>query len=222
MRLASLIALALALPMRGVAQQSAPRATSARAPAPLTRAERTGYTETSRYDDVMAFLREVTRGQRTMRLTRMGYTGETRRSRWWSWAVPAMRARRRCGARASSRSTSRATSTRGRSRAKRRRRSCCATWRPAAARWLDSLVLLVAPIYNADGNERVSLTNRPLQLGPIGGEGQRANAAGLDLNRDHMKLETAEARSQVLLLRQYDPAVAIDSTPPTARCTATC
>src|SRR5882672_10362231 len=78
MRLASLIALALALPMRGVAQQSAPRATSARAPAPLTRAERTGYTETSRYDDVMAFLREVTRGQRTMRLTRMGYTGETR------------------------------------------------------------------------------------------------------------------------------------------------
>ncbi len=76
--------------------------------------------------------------------------------------------------------------------------------------WLDSAVLLIAPIYNADGNERVSLTNRPLQLGPIGGEGQRANAMGLDLNRDHMKLESPEARSQVLLFRNYDPQVAMD------------
>jgi hypothetical protein len=78
------------------------------------------------------------------------------------------------------------------------------------ARWLDSLVLLIAPIYNADGNERVSLTSRPLQFGPIGGQGVRPNAAGLDLNRDHMKLESPEARSQVLMLRRYDPHVAMD------------
>jgi hypothetical protein len=78
------------------------------------------------------------------------------------------------------------------------------------AAWLDSVVLLVAPIYNADGNERVSLTNRPLQLGPVGGMGQRPNAQQLDLNRDHIKLESPEARSQVLLFRNYDPHVAID------------
>jgi hypothetical protein len=58
--------------------------------------------------------------------------------------------------------------------------------------WFDSLVLRVAPIYNADGNERVKLTNRPLQNGPAGGMGQRANAQVLDLNRDHMKLESPD------------------------------
>jgi hypothetical protein len=75
---------------------------------------------------------------------------------------------------------------------------------------LDSLVLLVAPILNADGNERVTLTNRSLQHGPIGGTGTRANAQGLNINRDHMKLDSPEARSFARLLRDYDPHLAID------------
>ena len=56
----------------------------------------------------------------------------------------------------------------------------------AHSSWSDSLVLLIVPIYNADGNEKISLYNRPRQHGPIGGMGQRANAQGLDLNRDHI------------------------------------
>jgi hypothetical protein len=76
--------------------------------------------------------------------------------------------------------------------------------------WLDSLVLLIAPIYNADGNERVEITNRPRQNGPVGGMGQRANAQDYDLNRDHMKLDSPEARSLVRLYARYDPQVAID------------
>jgi hypothetical protein len=75
---------------------------------------------------------------------------------------------------------------------------------------LDSLVLLVAPIYNADGNERVRLTNRPAQHGPIGGMGQRPNAQDFDLNRDHMKLNSPEARSLVQMLTRYDPHVGVD------------
>jgi hypothetical protein len=75
---------------------------------------------------------------------------------------------------------------------------------------LDSLVLLVAPIYNADGNERVRLTNRPAQHGPVGGMGQRPNAQDLDLNRDHTKLRSPEARSLVQMLASYDPHVAVD------------
>jgi hypothetical protein len=75
---------------------------------------------------------------------------------------------------------------------------------------LDSLVLLVAPIYNADGNERIRLTNRPAQHGPVGGMGQRPNAQDLDLNRDHMKLESPEARSLALLLHRYDPHLGVD------------
>jgi len=76
--------------------------------------------------------------------------------------------------------------------------------------WGDSVVVLVAPIYNADGNERINLYNRRRQNGPIGGMGQRANAQDLDLNRDHMKLESPEARSLAKLLTEYDPHVSVD------------
>ena len=69
------------------------------------------------------------------------------------------------------------------------------------------MVLLIAPIYNADGNERVSLTNRGPQNGPIGGMGTRANAQGLNINRDNIKLDTPEARSMVKLLNDYDPHI---------------
>jgi hypothetical protein len=76
--------------------------------------------------------------------------------------------------------------------------------------WLSSLVLMVAPIYNADGNERPALDNRPYQLGPIGGMGTRRNVQELDLNRDHMKLESPEARALVQAYGNYDPHVVID------------
>ena len=76
--------------------------------------------------------------------------------------------------------------------------------------WRSSLILLIAPIYNADGNERMALDNRPFQFGPIGGMGTRRNAQDLDLNRDHMKLESPEARALVRAYRDYDPHVVID------------
>ena len=76
---------------------------------------------------------------------------------------------------------------------------------------LKDLIILVAPIFNADGNERVSKTNRPGQIGPAEGMGQRPNASGLDLNRDFMKLEAPETRALVRLLDEWDPALTIDT-----------
>jgi hypothetical protein len=55
--------------------------------------------------------------------------------------------------------------------------------------------VLFAPIYNADGHERVSPYNRANQNGPADGMGFRATTAGLDLNRDHIKLDSVEARA---------------------------
>ena len=78
------------------------------------------------------------------------------------------------------------------------------------ADWLQSMVLLIAPIYNADGNERFAPTNRGRQNGPVGGQGQRPNAQNYDLNRDHMKLDSPEARAFVKLMTDYDPQVAMD------------
>jgi zinc carboxypeptidase len=75
---------------------------------------------------------------------------------------------------------------------------------------LPSAIWLFAPIYNADGNERISFDNRVEQNGPIGGVGTRENAMGLDLNRDFTKLESSEARSLVALLAKWDPDVVMD------------
>jgi murein tripeptide amidase MpaA len=72
------------------------------------------------------------------------------------------------------------------------------------------LVLLIAPIYNADGNERPDVRHRPAQNGPVGGVGTRENAKGLDLNRDYMKLDSREARALVELLNTWDPHVVVD------------
>ena len=76
---------------------------------------------------------------------------------------------------------------------------------------LDKIILLVAPIYNADGNEKISINNRTAQNGPEGGVGTRENGAGLDLNRDFMKLESPEARGLVGgVFNRWDPHVIID------------
>ena len=76
---------------------------------------------------------------------------------------------------------------------------------------LKNLIVVLAPIYNCDGNERVSKDNRPGQVGPEEGMGQRANADGLDLNRDYVKLEAPETRALVRFCNEWDPAVVIDT-----------
>src|SRR5687768_13374677 len=72
------------------------------------------------------------------------------------------------------------------------------------------LVILIAPDYNADGNEKVNVMNRAAQNGPIAGVGTRENSNGLDLNRDYMKLDSAEARSLVGAFNKWDPHVIVD------------
>jgi hypothetical protein len=77
--------------------------------------------------------------------------------------------------------------------------------------YLDRIILLVAPIFNADGNEKISPENRSDQPGPKQGVGVRHNGQGLDLNRDSMKLESPELRGMVRnVLRKWDPLVVVD------------
>ncbi len=78
------------------------------------------------------------------------------------------------------------------------------------ADWLQSMVFLITPIFNADGNEKFSMTNRGPQNGPINGQGTRANGQNLNINRDFMKLETPEARAFVKLWNDFDPHVGMD------------
>lgn len=78
------------------------------------------------------------------------------------------------------------------------------------ADWLRSMVFIVTPIFNADGNEKMSPTNRGRQHGPINGMGTRFQGQNLNINRDFMKLETPEARAFVKLWNDYDPHVGFD------------
>ena len=65
---------------------------------------------------------------------------------------------------------------------------------------LHDLVILFAPLMNADGNERMHPHNRPGQDGPEQGMGTRLNAMGLNLNRDWTVLETPENRAFARLM----------------------
>jgi dipeptidyl aminopeptidase/acylaminoacyl peptidase len=73
---------------------------------------------------------------------------------------------------------------------------------------LKDLILVFAPIFNADGNEAFG-KNRPSQAGPVL-VGTRANSQKLDLNRDYVKLESPEVRALVRFFRRWDPAIVID------------
>ncbi|MEM7232409.1 MAG: DPP IV N-terminal domain-containing protein, partial [Planctomycetota bacterium] len=76
---------------------------------------------------------------------------------------------------------------------------------------LKNLVLAIAPIYNADGNEKIGKDTRPNQDGPAEGCGIRYNSQGLDLNRDWMKVEAPETRAFLKFLRRWDPAAIVDT-----------
>jgi hypothetical protein len=75
---------------------------------------------------------------------------------------------------------------------------------------LKDLVVVLAPLFNADGNERISREHRREQFGPEEGVGIRENAAGLDLNRDFVKLDSPEVRALVRFFNRWDPALFID------------
>jgi hypothetical protein len=66
---------------------------------------------------------------------------------------------------------------------------------------LAKMTLVIVPLFNADGNDRIDPANRKLdlanfsgQLGPASGVGTRVNAAGINLNRDYMRQDAEEMR----------------------------
>jgi hypothetical protein len=76
---------------------------------------------------------------------------------------------------------------------------------------LEKLILVIVPIFNVDGHERVSPYNRANQNGPELGTGFRTTVDGHDLNRDHMKLSTPEARALIGLFNAWRPDLHVDN-----------
>ncbi len=72
---------------------------------------------------------------------------------------------------------------------------------------LDNVILLICPVFNPDGNEKISTLNRTDQNGPVNGVGVRYNGQFLDLNRDAMKAESPEVRGVLInVFNRWDPS----------------
>jgi hypothetical protein len=74
---------------------------------------------------------------------------------------------------------------------------------------LDRIALLFIPAFNTDGHERVGRWNRPNQNGPAE-TGWRTTAQNLNLNRDYMKAEAPEMHAMLRLIDEWDPLVCAD------------
>lgn len=214
-----LLGVALAAPVLTAAACSgsrAPRAapSDAAAPAalPQTRPERSGFTETSRYEDVTRFLDTLRALGAPIHLDTLGFTAQGR-------AIPLVIASRpHVATPEAARQLGRPIvyvqgnihggEVEGKEALQALLRDLSFAPQPNV---LDSVVLLAVPIYNADGNERwgPQERNRDEQNGPAR-IGERANAQGLDLNRDYVKAEAPETRAALALLNRWDPDVFVD------------
>jgi hypothetical protein len=178
---------------------------SAQRDEPKSVAERSGFTETSRYTDVRAFLDALAARHSDVHVETFGTSEDGR-------ALPLLVIGGRDRERARSpvvlvMANIHAGEVEGKEAtlhlARRILDGDLASLRGSAT-WL------LAPIYNADGNEQISVDHRTEQNGPVAGVGTRENAKGLDLNRDFVKLESSEARGLVSLMTRWDPDIVVD------------
>jgi hypothetical protein len=189
-------------------------------PTPLTRAESSGYTETSRHADVMAFIAALAaRNDPRLRILDFGVTPEGRELPLLVLSQDGLstpgEAHARglpvvlviCGIHAGEVEGKEGGLMVVRDLLDGRHGDV-----------LSRMTLLVVPLFNADGNERISPENRKLdiahfsgQLGPDSGVGTRVNAAGVNLNRDYMRQDAPEMRQlQARVCHPWNPHLVID------------
>ena len=177
-----------------------------------TTAEASGFTSTSSYDDVVRFMKAVDAASPLVHYTTYGKTFEGR-----DMPLAVVGTGLKDASPASVRASGRlrvhiqgnihAGEVEGKEAAQILLREFA---QGRHADWLKSMVFIITPIYNADGNERMSPTNRTTQHGPINGMGTRAQAQNINLNRDYMKLDTSEGKASAKLWVDYDPHVGYD------------
>lgn len=178
---------------------------------PKSRAELSNYEETSRYEDVMQFIAELQKATDKLRVESFGKTVEGRELPLMIFSDPPISQPREARNSGKPIVFIQANIHAGEVEGKEAmlhlsRRITSGDLKTL----LNQLVILIAPIYNADGNEKISLNNRTAQNGPTGGVGTRENAKSMDLNRDYMKLESPEANALVGLMNRWDPHLTVD------------
>ena len=177
-----------------------------------TRPERTGGAETSTHADVLAFLDSLSWRGAAIRTGTLGWSPEGRRIPWVLASRPLVDnpgdAQRSGKPIIYIQGNIHAGEVEGKEALQALLRDLTlGSLKPL----LDSVILLVVPIYNSDGNERFAPgdRNRPGQNGPAL-VGRRANGQNYDLNRDYVKLEAPESRASLAFIDQWQPDIFID------------
>jgi Zinc carboxypeptidase len=177
-----------------------------------TPAEESGYRSTPRYDETIAYLRRIAAAApRQLRLETFGKTGEGR-DLWLAIASsdgsfdPAAihRAARPI---VLLQNSIHAGEMDGKDACLALLRDMLVTKSQAAL--LERAVVLVVPIYNADGHERFGPRNRINQNGPEE-TGWRTTAINLNLNRDYLKADAPETRAFLRLWNRWLPDYYVD------------
>lgn len=180
--------------------------------AQTTRPERTSGTETSSHADVLAFLDSLTRAGAGIRVGTLGYSPEGRRIPWVLAARPMIDAPADAAISGKPivyiQGNIHAGEVEGKEAAQMLLRDL--TLGPLKS-LLDSVIILMVPIYNTDGNDHFAAqeVNRPGQNGPSR-VGEGVNGQGLNLNRDYIKQEAPETRGSLALIDRWQPDVFID------------
>ena len=188
----------------------------------LTRAERTGYRETSRHADVLAFCDELARRSDLVHRTSMGRSGEGQ-----DMAVLVLsdrqaftpdEARRQRKPIVMVEANIHAGEVEGKEAVLALARDLTiGKLGKLGQKLLSRACLVLIPDFNPDGNDRISPNNRRLnlkelegQVNPEGGVGTRYTGEGWNLNRDATKQEAIETRNLARLFQAWWPHVFID------------
>ena len=179
---------------------------------PLTRAERTNFTETSHYEDVVAFIDSLKLLGAKIATGSIGKTIEGRELPYVIASRPLITTP--AAARAAGRPIAyiQANIHAGEVEGKEAMQSMLRDLLfDKKKNVLDSIVLIVQPIYNADGNEKwgPQARNRGAQNGPEL-VGTRQNASGWNLNRDYIGADAPETKGAFAMLNKWDPDLFMD------------
>jgi len=179
---------------------------------PLTRAERTNFTETSHYDDVIAFIDSLKTLGAKISTGSIAKTADGRELPYVIASRPLIttpaEARRLNRPVAYIQANIHAGEVEGKEAMQSLLRDLLFDKKKNV---LDSIVLIVQPIYNADGNEKFGPQerNRGAQNGPEL-VGTRQNASGWNLNRDYIDGDAPETRGSLAMLNRWNPDVFMD------------
>ncbi|MDE2127699.1 MAG: succinylglutamate desuccinylase/aspartoacylase family protein [Armatimonadetes bacterium] len=180
---------------------------------PLTRAESSGYTRTSSWADVNAFLKALQLQHAPITVQTIGKSAKGKAIPLVVVSQPPVRNVEQ--ARASGRlvvyieANIHAGEVEGKEAVQILMRQLAHGKHPNLLR---KLVLVITPIYNIDGNDAFGpeSVNRSEQDGPEI-VGQRANGQGLDLNRDCIKAESPEMRAALkYIYTRWNPDAVLD------------